>query len=93
MQSDPALHQHYLALLLSEYALQDLQFQDHPHEYVKIQPNQNNLQYQRGTVNDPIKYSWNQTEAFMQQHFAEAEHAFIQQEACLQDGSKEEKNH
>ena len=29
----------------------------------------------------------------MQQHFTEAEHAFIQHEACLQDGSKEEKNH
>ena len=40
------------------------------------------------------QYSWNQTEAFiMQQHFTEAEHAFIQHEACLQDGSKAEKNH
>ena len=44
--------------------------------------------------NSIAQYSWNQTEAFiMQQHFTEAEHAFIQHEACLWDGSKAEKNH
>ena len=48
------------------------------------------------TVNNPnaiAQCSWNQTEAFMQKHFTEAEHAFIQHEACLWDGSKAVKNH
>ena len=38
------------------------------------------------------QYSRNKTEAFMQQHFTEAEHAFLRHEAHLWDGSKAEKN-